>query len=192
MTAHTTEHAVGAGGTALPFGRPLTGGDLGRVAVRRRLTDRLRNRLVNPVVRRLARSPLHVLLDDAVVLLTVRGRRSGREITVPVGYAEQDGELLLVSRTGRRWWRNLVGGAPVRVLLRGRERWGTARVFTDIGQVTQVLLAMSAMPGRPAGAAQSAWAGDAVAIRIRLEERDRDLRGDTAPTAEGSSVGPPS
>ncbi|GGT05127.1 hypothetical protein GCM10010156_73600 [Planobispora rosea] len=176
MTAHMTERMTGTDGTAaLSRRKPLTGSDLGRVAVRRRLTDRLRNRLVNPVVRRLACSPLHVLLDDAVVLLTVRGRRSGREITVPVGYAEQDGELLMVSRAERRWWRNLVGGTPVRVLLRGRERSGTARVFTDIGQVTQVLLAMSAVPGRPAGAAQSAWAGDAVAIRIRMEERERGL-----------------
>ncbi|MBG0830121.1 nitroreductase family deazaflavin-dependent oxidoreductase [Planomonospora sp. ID67723] len=170
MTAYTTGHTTGTGGTAPPCGKPLTGSDLDRVVVRRHLTDRLRNRLVNPVVRGLARSPLRFLLDDAVVLLTVRGRRSGREITVPAGYAEQDGELLLVSRTGRRWWRNLLDGAPVRVLLRGREQRGTAQVFTDIGQVTQVLLAMSAAPGHLSGAAQSAWARDAVAIRIRLDD----------------------
>jgi hypothetical protein len=174
MTTHAAEHPIehpeGSGGTDLSRATPVVDDDLDRMAVRPCLADRLCNRLVNPVVRGLARSRLHVLMDDAVVLVTVRGRRSGRQITVPAGYAAQDGELLLVSRTGRRWWRNLVGGAPVRVLLRGREQCGTAQVFTDIGQVTQVLLALSAVPGRPSGPAQAAWAGDAVAIRIRLDD----------------------
>ncbi|GAA3446437.1 nitroreductase/quinone reductase family protein [Planomonospora venezuelensis] len=148
--------------TARPAGlkRPLAG----RSAWRR--LDGLQNRVVNPVVRWLLRSTLHDLLSGSVLLLTVRGRRSGRQITVPAGYVERDGELLLISHRTRRWWRNLHDGAPVRVLLRGREWNGTARASLESGRILDTLMAMAA--DRPAGAARSAWARDGVAIRISL------------------------
>ncbi|MBG0823373.1 nitroreductase family deazaflavin-dependent oxidoreductase [Planomonospora sp. ID91781] len=129
------------------------------------------NRLVNPFVRRLLRSPLHDLLSASVALVTVKGRRTGREVTVPADYVERDGELLLVSRRSRTWWRNLSGpgSAPVRVRLRGREWEGAASVSSDGRRVAETLLEMAAAPGRPTGAARPAWARDGVAIRIRLE-----------------------
>ncbi|GII02183.1 nitroreductase/quinone reductase family protein [Planobispora takensis] len=132
----------------------------------RRLLDATQNRVVNPVVRGLLRSPVHDLVSASVVLLTMRGRVSGREIAVPAGYVERDGELLLISRRERQWWRNLRDGAPVRVLLRGREWNATARTSAEPEQVVETLMAMAA--DRPSGAAQSAWARDGVAIRIRL------------------------
>ncbi|MBG0816610.1 hypothetical protein [Planomonospora sp. ID82291] len=131
----------------------------------------VQNRLVNPFVRRLLRSPLHDLLSASVALVTVEGRRTGRRITVPANYVARDGELLLVSHRDRMWWRNLSGpgGAPVRVRLRGREWEGVASVSADVHRVAETLLEMASAPGRPAGAAPPAWARDGVAIRIRLE-----------------------
>ena len=46
-----------------------------------------------------------------------------------MGYARKDETLLL--GTEDRWWRNLRGGAPVGVRLRGEDRAGTADVVTD-------------------------------------------------------------
>jgi hypothetical protein len=87
------------------------------------------NRTVNPVVRLVLRSPLHGLLSRRTALLTVTGRRSGREFTVPVGY-EQRGDSVRIMvgwPEHKRWWRNLTdAGAPVRMRLRGVERSGHA------------------------------------------------------------------
>jgi hypothetical protein len=93
-------------------------------------------RVVNPVIRTLLRSPVHRPLSKQLMLLSVRGRRSGRTITVPVGRHASNG-MLLVSVSGR-WRHNLIGGAPVQVTLDGRERAGYAEVEMDPDPVAQI------------------------------------------------------
>jgi F420H(2)-dependent quinone reductase len=93
------------------------------------------NRSGNRVVRGLLRSPLHPLLSRQLALITVTGRRSGREYTLPIAY-KQDGERLRIPvmwSERKLWWRNLSGdgGAPVRVHLRGEERSGHAKLLGD-------------------------------------------------------------
>jgi len=67
------------------------------------------------------RSPLHGMLDKSTLLVTVSGRKSGRQITTPVNYV-RDGDTLWVTSTRQRaWWRNLRGGAPLTVRLGGVE-----------------------------------------------------------------------
>ena len=88
-------------------------------------------RLVNPLMERLLRSRLHPLVSDSLLLITFTGRRSGREYTTPVGYEQLDGTLYVTSQTDRTWWRNLRGGAPVTVHLRGERREGRAEVIED-------------------------------------------------------------
>jgi len=39
----------------------------------------------------LLRSPLHRLASGSLLLITYRGRRSGRRFTIPVIYAEREG-----------------------------------------------------------------------------------------------------
>lgn len=96
--------------------------------MRRRPAAPIRAHLVNPVVVAVLRSPLHRLLSGALILITYRGRRTGRERTIPVMYAE-DGDRLIVfvgDAPAKQWWRNLRGGAPVEVRLRGARRSGLA------------------------------------------------------------------
>ena len=84
------------------------------------------NRVVNPPIRAVLRSPAHRLLSNQLMLLTVTGRRTGRTFTFPVGYRE-DGDRLRVhvaSPEQKRWWRNLSDGAPVAVELRRVKRTG--------------------------------------------------------------------
>ncbi|MFB6353571.1 MAG: nitroreductase/quinone reductase family protein [Halobacteriales archaeon] len=88
-------------------------------------------RLVNPLVAGLLRSPLHGLASDALMLVTYTGRQSGRTYTTPVGYEAVDGTLYVTSQTDRVWWRNLRGGADVTVRLRGEVREGHAAVIED-------------------------------------------------------------
>lgn len=88
----------------------------------------------NAIMRRVLRSPLSGICDGAVVLLTVTGRRTGRRFTFPVQYVEDGDTLWIMSGAGpeKTWWRNLVGGAPIDVLLRRRPLHGTAEVATYV------------------------------------------------------------
>lgn len=91
--------------------------------------------VINPLVSLVLRSPLHGLVSDSVLLLTFEGRRTGSEYTTPVGY-RQEGETLYVT-THSPWWRNLEGGQPVTVRLRGERRRGIATPTTDPDVVTE-------------------------------------------------------
>jgi hypothetical protein len=75
--------------------------------------------LVNPVVRTLARSPA-ARVTGGVHLLEFRGRRSGRQLSVPVLGRPHAGALYAL--TDAAWALNFTGGAPVTVTSRGR-RW---------------------------------------------------------------------
>jgi hypothetical protein len=91
------------------------------------------NRAINPLVRAVLRSPAHGLLSSHLALITVTGRRSGRTFTFPVGY-HGGGDRLTIGvdwPERKRWWRNLLDGAPVELRLRGVRRTGTARARGD-------------------------------------------------------------
>jgi F420H(2)-dependent quinone reductase len=90
----------------------------------------MRVRFVNPLVRSILRSPVHGLLSRSLMLMTYSGRVSDRTFTVPVMYAQHNGDLLVYvgRRHAKRWWRNLRGGAPVHVHIRGEDFAGTAHV----------------------------------------------------------------
>lgn len=87
---------------------------------------------VNATMRSLLRSPFSRLVDRGIVLLTVTGRRSGRRFSFPVQYVEDGGTLWIMSGAGpeKTWWRNLIGGARIAVLLRRHVSEGTAEVAT--------------------------------------------------------------
>jgi hypothetical protein len=87
------------------------------------------NRSGNRLVRALIESPLHRLVSGRMTLITVTGRRSGRQHTLPVEYT-LDGERVTIPvmwPQRKLWWRNLQDGAPVKLLLRGAKRTGQAK-----------------------------------------------------------------
>lgn len=81
------------------------------------------------IVRFILRSPLHPLLSKKILIITVSGRKTGREYAYPVGYAEHEGHLLI--GTAANWRRNLIPGTPVRIHLRGTTRQAIHEVITD-------------------------------------------------------------
>ena len=64
------------------------------------------------------RSPLHGMLSSSMLLITVKGRKTGKEYTLPVNYYRQNGNLWVLTNRDRTWWRNLQGGAEVSLLLK--------------------------------------------------------------------------
>ncbi len=87
---------------------------------------------LNKLIILLLRSPLHGILSKNTLLLTITGRKSGKQYVIPVSYAQTDEQTLLCSTLRRRgWWKNLRGGADITVRLRGRERPARVTVTYD-------------------------------------------------------------
>lgn len=98
-------------------------------------------RIGNIFMNWLLRSPLHGLLSNNFMLITVKGRKSGQAYTLPVAYALADGQIIVLvgSADKKTWWRNLIGGAEVEMTIAGQTLKGEAQVVRK-GQVIQGLL----------------------------------------------------
>lgn len=113
------------------------------------------SKLVNTFPTIIMRSPLHAIVSSKYTIIEFTGRKSGKTYRTPVAYV-RDGDQLLLS-TDSRWYRNLAGGAPVRLLLRGRTVTGQARPVTDPDRSAAILRKLvDAIPSysRPAGLAK--------------------------------------
>lgn len=64
------------------------------------------------------RSPFHGMLSNGMMLITVTGRKTGKQYTTPVGYYRENGYLWVITSRDRTWWKNLRGGAEVALLLK--------------------------------------------------------------------------
>jgi len=87
----------------------------------------------------LLRSRWHGLLSGNTLLITVTGRKSGRQITLPVNFIRNGSELWIVSSRDRTWWKNVIGGAPVILRLQGRDVPARAEAALDEAQVAAML-----------------------------------------------------
>jgi len=85
--------------------------------------------LVNAIVTTLLRSRWHRIRSNQLLLLTFTGRKSGKAFTTPMRYVQEGDTLRMI--VVYPWWKNLVGAATVRVLLRGHMRTGIAEVFPE-------------------------------------------------------------
>ena len=78
-------------------------------------------RLLNPLTRAIARSPLHPLISDNIVVLIFPGIKSGRIYSIPVSYLEiSDKEMVCLTDRPYIWWRNLINNKNIQILLRGK------------------------------------------------------------------------
>jgi deazaflavin-dependent oxidoreductase (nitroreductase family) len=75
------------------------------------------------------RSPAHGMVSKTVLLITFTGRKSGKNFTTPVDYS-QDGDQVTIF-THANWWKNLRGGAPVTLRIRGRDLQGVAEAEAE-------------------------------------------------------------
>ncbi len=97
------------------------------------------NQIANPAMKWLLRSPLHGVVSGRVVLIEFAGRKSGKTYRTPVMYAATTGGIVVSTSRDYLWWRNLSGGARVRLWLRGREQQGTADVSQDAVDIDRAL-----------------------------------------------------
>ena len=117
-------------------------------------------------------------MSERVLLLRITGRRTGRRYAIGVGYADNgDGtvDVLVSDASNRTWWRNFVGGGPVDVVLRGRERSGYAEAHRAPSPEFKVIAdrSMTAIVG-PRGAQRFFAVAPPVAGEgLRQEELER-------------------
>lgn len=79
----------------------------------------------------LLRSPFHRMISKGIMLISVPGRKTGRTISTPTNYLREANTLWVISWRDRKWWRNLRGGANVRVLLAGQSVEGCGQVIEE-------------------------------------------------------------
>lgn len=81
--------------------------------------------LANPFAKRMLDSRFGGPMARNVLLLEFTGRTSGKTFRTPVGYVRDGDRIVIVTSPTYQWWKNVVGGAPVRV--RVAEGWREAR-----------------------------------------------------------------
>ena len=88
---------------------------------------------VPPIVTRgmkfVLRSPMHGMVSKTTLLITFTGRKSGKTFTTPVSYSQESDQVYIF--THATWWKNLIGGAPVTLHIRGRELQGLAEPVAE-------------------------------------------------------------
>ena len=77
------------------------------------------------------RSPLHGMLSNSMMLITVTGRKTGKKYTTPVGYYRESGYLWVITGRNRTWWKNLWDGAEVSLLLKRKPVTAFAELDLD-------------------------------------------------------------
>lgn len=105
-------------------------------------------KLYNPMVIWLLRSPFHSLIDKSTVLITFTGRKSGKTYTIPISYVRDGDTLMMISRRKHNWWKNFRGGIQVTLCLQGRTLKARGEVSTDAETVAnKLLLFLRRFPG---------------------------------------------
>lgn len=69
-------------------------------------------------------------MSKNLMLITFTGRKSGKQFTTPVTYSYLSPERLIVF-SSNPWWKNLRGGAPVSLVIKGKPVQGTAEPTDD-------------------------------------------------------------
>ncbi len=95
--------------------------------------------LLNKTMKFVLRSPMHRVVSNYLTLITFTGRKSGKTYTTPVSYYQKDGQICIF--THANWWKNLQGGAPVTLRLRGQDIQGMAEPVAEDKQAIANALA---------------------------------------------------
>ena len=138
--------------------------------------------ILNPMMKGLLKSPLHGVVSSRIMIIGFEGRKSGKHYATPVSYVQEQDEVYCFTHS--QWWRNLIGGAPVELHLRGEKRQGTAHpeaedddlIAEKLGQMLRAVPSDAPFyevnldeNGEPDPQDLRRAAEDAVMIRITLE-----------------------
>lgn len=90
----------------------------------------------------MSKSGLKDILDRANELsLTVRGRKSGHDISRPVWFVHEDNALYLLPVQGSdtNWYRNVLEDPTMKISVDGQELSGKAKIITDANKPKEIV-----------------------------------------------------
>ncbi len=87
-------------------------------------------KVLNPIMKAWLHSPFHGLISKQIMSITFTGRSSGKVYSTPVSYYQEDGKVYCF--THGAWWKNMRGGAGVRLRIRGENLEGHAVAIQDV------------------------------------------------------------
>ncbi len=135
----------------------------------------------NDLIAWVLHSPFHGMLSGGMMLITITGRKTGKHYTTPVNYYRDGDSLWVITSRGRKWWRNLRGGAEVGLLLKRKpirgiaetemeERAVEARLFDYIKYIPQSTqgFGIRMENGKPNTEDIARVAKDRLFVRIKL------------------------
>jgi deazaflavin-dependent oxidoreductase (nitroreductase family) len=100
------------------------------------------NKIANPFVRFILRSPFYKMMSATTLLISYRGRKSGKTYTLPVNYVQVGKTIYIIPGMPEKktWWRNLRDGGAVTLRLNGKSVNGWALVLQgDVETATEAL-----------------------------------------------------
>jgi hypothetical protein len=99
--------------------------------------------VMNVPMRLILGLPFPTPLSGSLMLLSYKGRKTGKAYRQPVSYVQQGNTLLTPG--GGNWKWNLQDSPRVRIRLRGRDVWEQPELIRDPGQIEQLLAVMAAV-----------------------------------------------
>ena len=96
------------------------------------------NRIANPILRRVLRTPVGRVLGRSLAVVRYTGLRTGRPHELVCQYARDGDDVwILVGQADRKtWWRNFKTEHPVRLRLAGQDYDMTAHVVGERNRVS--------------------------------------------------------
>jgi deazaflavin-dependent oxidoreductase (nitroreductase family) len=89
----------------------------------------------------MSKRDLKDLSTTSEIDLTVRGRKSGQDISRPVWFVYEDEKLYLLPVQGSdtNWYRNVLKNPTVKISAHGQELSGKAKTITDDNEVKEIV-----------------------------------------------------
>lgn len=101
-------------------------------------------RVINPALKFVLRTPLASSLKEFMVV-SFKGRKSGKQFSVPVSAHHLDGDLYVILEAG--WKHNFTDGAPADVLYAGKTAQMQGQLIKDAAAVADIVHRVAAAYG---------------------------------------------
>lgn len=81
-------------------------------------------------------------MGDAVMVITVRGRKSGKAYSTPIGYLNDGSDVIALTRKsggGSNWYKNVLANPEVTLNIKGQDIRARGTPITDANELTHLL-----------------------------------------------------
>jgi len=87
--------------------------------------------ITNLITKTILQSSFHIFIGKKTALIEFTSRQSGRFVRQPIHYFREDKIIHAFCEKGKDWWKNIRGGAPVKLVLDGKKYQGWANVIEE-------------------------------------------------------------